>query len=165
MTVLTHLHQSVIQFLELPEKIRISRILAPRWVGYPQALTILSKLEELKAYPRSHRMPNLLIAGSTNNGKTMLVKRFCQKYEPDDNIDGEEAIVPVLYVQAPPVPDEGRFYSNILTLLFAPHRHSDRVEKKQFQVLTLLRRVGVQILVIDEIHHILAGNLNKQRIF
>ena len=74
-------------------------------------------------------------------------------------------MAPVLYVQAPPVPDEGRFYNSILELLFAPYRPSERVDKKQFQVLKLLRYVGLKMLIVDEVHHVLAGSLHRQRAF
>lgn len=125
----------------------------------------LAKLEDLLNYPKSHRMPNLLVVGDTNNGKTMLVQKFCRNHPPDDNPEGEAAIIPVLYVQAPPTPDEGRFYNAILEKLFAPFRPADKTSKKQFQVITILRRVGLRMLIIDEIHQILAGSLNKQRTF
>lgn len=107
----------------------------------------------------------MLIVGDTNNGKTMLTKRFLKQYPAKDNPNGDGVLAPVLLVQAPPVPDEGRFYNAILELLFAPYRPSERVDKKQFQVIKLLRYIGTKMLVIDEIHHILAGNLNRQRAF
>jgi hypothetical protein len=144
---------------------RIERIRASRWIGYPRAKAILDKLEDLLIYPKTHRMPNLLIVGETNNGKTMLVQRFRKQHPASDNPGGDGIFVPVLVIQAPPVPDEGRFYNTILDALFAPYKPNDRVDKKQFQAIKLLRYVGLKMLVIDEIHHILAGNLNKQRAF
>jgi len=68
-------------------------------------------------------------------------------------------------VQAPPVPDEGRFYNAILTELYAPFRLSARVDQKQQQTINVLRAVGVKMLIIDEIHHVLAGTMQKQRHF
>ena len=73
--------------------------------------------------------------------------------------------MPVLLVQAPPVPDEGRFYNAILELLFAPYKAGDRVDRKQFQAIKLLRAVGLRMLIIDEIHHVLAGSTHRQRAF
>lgn len=116
----SHLLKKAAAYLDRPDEERIAYIRSPRWIGYPRAQEALSKLEELLNYPKSHRMPHLLIIGDTNNGKTMLVQRFCKQHKPSDNPEGEAAIVPVLYVQAPPVPDEGRFYNAILELLFAP---------------------------------------------
>lgn len=162
---MSHLNESTLKLLELSDAERIERIRAPRWIGYPQAKAILAKLEDLLTYPKSHRMPNLLVVGDTNNGKTMLVQRFCSQHPADDNPAGDGIRVPVLFVQAPPIPDEGRFYNAILELLFAPYKPNDRVDKKQFQVIKLLKYVGLHMLVIDEIHHVLAGNLNRQRAF
>ncbi|MDO6426558.1 TniB family NTP-binding protein [Thalassotalea sp. 1_MG-2023] len=160
-----HLNELAVKQLDLDDDERIEKIRSDRWIGYPKAKTVLTKLDDLLSYPRTERMPNMLIVGDTNNGKTMLTKRFLKQYPAEDNPEGDGIIAPVLLVQAPPVPDEGRFYNAILELLFAPYRPSERVDKKQFQVIKLLKYIGTKILVIDEIHHILAGNLNRQRAF
>jgi len=161
----SHLLQKAAGYLSCPDVERIAYIRSPKWIGYPRAQDILSQLEKLLAHPKSHRMPNLLIIGDTNNGKTMLVQRFCGRHKPQDNPEGEAAVVPVLYVQAPPVPDESRFYNAILELLFAPYKPGDRADRKQFQAIKLLRAVGLKMLIIDEIHHILAGAMTKQKAF
>lgn len=161
----SHLLKKAVAYLSRPDEERIAYIRSPRWIGYPKAQEALGKLEELLNYPQSHRMPNLLIIGDTNNGKTMLVQRFCKQHKPSDNPEGEAAIVPVLYVQAPPVPDEGRFYNAILELLFAPYKPGDRADRKQFQAIKVMKAVGLKMLLIDEIHHILAGSMTKQKAF
>lgn len=160
-----HLTSKAAAYLDRPDPERLAYIRSPRWIGYPRAQETLDRLENLLSHPKSHRMPNLLIIGDTNNGKTMLVQRFCNRHKPEDNPHGEAAVVPVLYVQAPPVPDEGRFYNAILELLFAPYKPGDRADRKQFQAIKLLRTVGLKMLVIDEIHHILAGTMSKQKAF
>ncbi|WP_247671077.1 TniB family NTP-binding protein [Pseudoalteromonas sp. MMG005] len=165
MSDFSHLNDSAKGMLSLDDAQRIEKIRSDRWIGYSKAKNILNKLEDLLVHPRTERMPNLLIVGDTNNGKTMLVKKFCRNHPAEDNPEGNGVLAPVMFVQAPPVPDEGRFYNSILELLFAPYKPSERVDKKQFQVIKLLRYVGLKILVIDEIHHILAGNTNRQRAF
>ncbi len=162
---LTHLNEATAKLLSLEASERIQRIRSPRWIGYPQAQQVLGKLEDLFTYPKTHRMPNLLIVGETNNGKTMLIRRFQKAHPARDNLEGEGVSVPVLVIQAPPVPDEGRFYNTILDALFAPYKPNDRIDKKQFQAIKLLKYIGLKVLIIDEIHHVLAGNLNKQRAF
>ncbi|MEW8458374.1 MAG: TniB family NTP-binding protein [Candidatus Thiodiazotropha sp.] len=161
----SHLLPKVAAYLEQPDEKRIEYIRSPRWIGYPRAQTILDRLETLLTHPKSHRMPNLLIVGDTNNGKSMLVNRFSSRHKPEDNPEGDAAIVPVLCMQAPPIPDEGRFYNTILELLFAPYKPGDRADRKQFQAIKLLKTVGLKLLIIDEIHHILAGTMTKQRAF
>ena len=165
MTEYSHLSNSAIESLALDNEKRIEKIRSERWIGYPQAINIIKKLNDLLTHPTTHRMPNLLIIGDTNNGKTMLINRFCKQNPAIDNPEGSGIIAPALFIQAPPVPDESRLYSIILEKLFAPYRASDRLEKKQFQVIKLLRYIQLKMLIIDEIHHILAGNLNRQRSF
>lgn len=160
-----HLTEATSKLLLLSDAERIERIRSPRWIGYPRAKVALAKLEDLLIHPPTHRSPNLLIVGETNNGKTMLINRFKKDHPAMDNPDGEGISVPVMLIQAPPVPDEGRFYNTLLEALFAPYKQNDRVDKKQFQALKLMRYVRLRMLIIDEIHHILAGNLNKQRAF
>lgn len=160
-----HLSAATVEWLSLSKAERIENIRSPRWIGYPRTKSIIAKLEDLLTWPKSHRMPNLLVIGDTNNGKTMLMQRFRSLHPAYDNPSGQGVRVPVLVIQAPPTPDEGRFYNAILELLFAPYKPNDRVDKKQVQVVKLLRYVGLQMLVIDEVHHILAGNLNRQRAF
>lgn len=165
MSEFEHLSDKAAQALNLSDEARISYICGDRWIGYSQAKFIMNRLNELLVYPRNSRMPNLLIVGDTNNGKTMLVRRFHDQHPAHDNPHGDAVKVPVLYVQAPPVPDEGRLYNNILDRLFAPYRVSERVDKKQYQVFKLLKSVGLQLLIIDEIQHVLAGSMNRQRTF
>lgn len=165
MSEFSHLNPAALEALSLSDDERIHKIRSDRWIGYPRAKQILAKLEDLLHYPRTQRMPNLLIVGDTNNGKTMLAQRFSSMHPAEDNPSGDGILAPVMLIQAPPVPDEGRFYNAILEMLFAPYKPSERVDKKQSQVLKLLRYVGLRVLIIDEIHHILAGNLNRQKAF
>jgi hypothetical protein len=147
--------------LELPADDRIRHLRQqPHWIGYTHSKRILEKLEDLFHYPRVDRMPNLLIVGETNNGKTMIASRF-QRQHPD----GGGHVVPVLLIQAPPSPDESRFYGAILDALGVPFKPRGYVEEKQYKVLQLLQTIQLRVLIIDEIHHILAGHIAKQRHF
>lgn len=165
MSEYSHLSKSAQEALLLSAEDRVQKIRSERWIGYPGAQAILMRMEDLLFHPRTHRMPNLLIVGDTNNGKTMLAQRFKDRHPPEDHPDGDAVQMPVMLIQAPPVPDESRFYNALLEMLFAPYKPSERVDKKQFQAMKLMRAIGLKVLVIDEIHHILAGNLNRQRAF
>ena len=158
-----HLNASARAALGLPPAARIDRIRSPRWIGYPRAKQLLAKLDDLLTHPKTHRMPNLLIIGDTNAGKTMLANRFVQLHPADDNPNGDAAIIEVLAIQAPPGPDEGRFYNTILEALFAPYNPRERVAQKQVQVLRILKQIGLRMLIIDEVHNVLTGPVTKQR--
>ena len=55
---------------------RIARIRSDRWIAYPRAMQAIDRLHELFEYPKRLRMPNLLIVGPTNNGKSMIAEKF-----------------------------------------------------------------------------------------
>jgi hypothetical protein len=160
-----HLNATARAALALLPAARIDRIRGPRWIGYPRAKQLLDKLDDLLTHPKTHRMPNLLLVGDTNAGKTMLANRFVQLHPADDNPEGDAASVPVLAIQAPPGPDENRFYNTILEALFAPYNPRERVAQKQVQVLRILKQIGVRMLIIDEVHNVLTGPVTKQRQF
>lgn len=110
-------------------------------------------------------MPNLLLVGNTDNGKTVIANKFVERYK-SYMVLGEDFIhVRVLMVHAPPVPDERRFYNGILERLFTPYKINDKVDRKQYQVMNLLNAVQTKMIIIDEIQHVLAGNMSKQRSF
>jgi len=161
----SHLKPDVAELLLLSDEERIEKVRSDRWIGYPVAKNIMRKLEDLMVYPRKNRMPSMLIVGESNNGKTSLVKRFCRKHPAEDNPKGEGVLAPVIYIQAPPVPDEARLYNTLLDSVFATYKANERVDRKQFQVVKMLRFVELKVLVIDEIHSILAGQIHKQRAF
>jgi len=155
-----HLEPFAREALALTAEQRIDFLRHPRWVGYQRAREILDQLEAALRHPKVQRMPNLMLVGETNNGKTMLASRFVRQHS--GSADGKRT---VLMVQAPPVPDENRFYAGILEALNAPYRPQETAARRHVQVLRLLRGVGLRMLVIDEIHHILAGHYAKQRRF
>jgi len=144
---------------------RIMSIKKFKWVGYTNAKKIHSKLEDLRDYPKILRMPNLLLVGDSNNGKTALLNRFVMANTSYVDEETQELRRPVLMIQAPPDPDEKRFYNSILEELYAPYKQSEKIELRQQRVIHLLSKVHLKILVIDEIHHMLAGTMAKQRTF
>lgn len=142
---------------------RIARILSDKWIGYSKATEIIRTMEYLMIHPKTHRMPNLLLVAPTNNGKTILLQRFFDGHRPEITEGG--MTIPVLYVQAPFKPDEKMFFINILQALNAPHQVRSTAMQLYQQVTRILRKVGTRILIIDEIHHVLAGGHVTQRVF
>lgn len=153
------------EVLVLPNEERIRHILEDRWVGYTRANEIIAKLEDLLVHPKVGRMPNMLIVGKTNNGKSHLVKHFLSLHPATDNPAGEGIIVPVLYIEAPDKPDISHLYSIILDMLCVPYKTHEKEEVKLAQVIKVLKSIDLGIIVIDEIHNLIAGSLLKQRAY
>jgi len=162
-TSMSHLGDHARESLVLSNDQRIQRINGDRWIGYERAQKIMKKLDDLYGHPTVNRSPNLLILGSSNNGKTMIASRFLKKHPASDNPDGNGVVVPVIMVRVSE-PDEDRLYTAILDKVFAPYKPSDPPKKKQSQVISTLRRIGLRMLIIDDIHDILAGHLLKQKV-
>jgi hypothetical protein len=135
----------------------------PRWISYPQATNILDTLRGLMEKPARSRMPNLLIVGEPNNGKTTIVQRF-RDLHGQGYIDGEvDPVKPVILAEAPPSADEKGLYVSILERFFTPYRATDPTTKLRYQVIHLMRLCHTRILIIDEFHSLLTGAPIKQR--
>jgi hypothetical protein len=160
---LRHLHPGAQATARLPDGERVARIRADRWIGYPRALGALARLETLFEWPTRQRMPNLLLVGPTNNGKSMIIEKFRRERPPSGDADQER--IPVLVVQMPSDPAVSRFYAGLLAALGAPLRPRQQVAELERLALALLRRVGVRMLVIDELHNVLAGRDASRRGF
>jgi hypothetical protein len=152
------LHESARRLLDSSAEERCRSVREPRWIGYTAAKSILTKLEELLNHPKTHRMPNLLIFGKTNNGKTALVNRFYQLSGLDNDPHRDAIALPVLLIQAPPTPDERRFITSVLDGLGIIHGRHDRFEQMDNQIRIMLPKLGVRMMIIDEIHNILSGS-------
>jgi hypothetical protein len=88
---LSHLSDATRGLIELSSEERIERVLQPHWIGYPESQRILKRLEELYIHPQVDRMPDLLLVGETNNGKTMIARRFEQQHPSSDGSDVEHS--------------------------------------------------------------------------
>lgn len=102
---LSHLHPAARQIARLPAAERVQYARADRWIGCTRATEALSRLEALFTWPSTQRMPNLLLTGPTNNGKSMLIEKFRRTHPPVSRPDREE--IPVLVVQMPSDPVRG----------------------------------------------------------
>ncbi len=160
---LDHLHPSVRDVARLPAEERLRHVRADRWIGYSRATAALERLEALYAWPGKQRMPNLLLIGPTNNGKSMIIEKFRRLHPPTSHADREQ--VPVLVVQMPSDPSVIRFYVALLAAMGAPLRPRQRLAELEQAALALLRAVGVRVLVIDELHNLLAGRGETRREF
>ncbi len=160
---LSHLHGAAQQVARLPAEERLRHIWAELWIGYPRAVDALARLETPVTWPVRQRMPNLLLIGATNNGKSMIVEKFRRAHPRASHPDREE--IPVLVVQMPSEPSVHRFYVAVLAALGAPLRPRRQVAELEQAALALLRAVGVRMLVIDELHNVLAGRGDIRREF
>jgi hypothetical protein len=148
-----HLEPGVREVLEQPRAARIAFANSDHWVGYAQAARILSRLDDLIAFPRSLRMPNILIVGRSGNGKSSILDRFVRRH-PIQVTETGSPLAPILRVDMPDTPDETEFWSTILWALGISHREKDPAAVKKRQAKATMTYANVRILVIDEFNNL-----------
>ena len=170
---LDHLLERVRLIAKNNDNERIQFIRSEHWIGYSNALKASMELQELLVHPKRLRMPNMLILGPTNNGKSKLIQHFCNMYPPTPHHDSTRApgdfgfykVLPILHLQMPPNPDVKRFYTMIMDNLGFEATRTLRTATLEVAVINRLVDAQVGMLVIDELHNILAGRHDQQREF
>lgn len=159
-----HLTDEAAALLDAGAEARIHYILSKPWVYYPKAKQIIELVHGLGRRPRTTRMPSIAVYGDSGMGKSMIVGQF----KHDDTIfvgaDRDRAQRKFLVVELSGGSGERRLYAQILSALGAPHNPRATIVGLEQATLRLLRAVGVQVLLIDEIHNIIAGSWREQRI-
>lgn len=115
----------------------------------------------LDDYPTGGDRHYLIVADS-GMGKSMVVKRFAERHRIPDDRSASAALVPVLYVSFAIAASPKGFLGRILEKLNAPYSPSSSAEVLYPIVLRLLRRIGLKVLIVDEIHHVLTGHVTRQ---
>jgi len=144
---------------------RIAWVRADRWLETAQASAALARLDDLLSYPPRDRMPCLLLYGDTGMGKTKIVRKFLRDHPARFDSGTGVTTMPVVAMQMPAEPLERDVYGELLNVLGAPGPASDSTYRLKEICRSLLRRMGMQMLIIDEIHAMLAGSFRQQRIF
>lgn len=163
MSAYDHVHPDFQHILLLSNQERLEFLDEPRWIGYHTALQIVDTLQGLLSKPVRPRMPNLLLVGDSNNGKTTIIRRFVELCGQGCVNEESDPVKPIILAEAPPTADEKGLLISILERFFTPYRASDPVSKLRYQVIHLFRACHVKMLIIDEFHSLLTGSGVKQR--
>jgi type II secretory pathway predicted ATPase ExeA len=162
---LSHLTPAAQKIAVLCGEERIERIRADRWVGYPLAQYALERLEEVLHWPEKQRMPNILIIGPTNNGKSMIIEKFRRMHSASHTSEAEREIISIVAVQMPSEPSVSRFYSMLLSSVGTPLKPRMRLSELERLTIDIMKSINAQMLIIDELHNVLAGASKAQREF
>jgi replication-associated recombination protein RarA len=128
---------------------RIHWLRQERWIQYPRAERILERLLDLVDYPPRDRMPCLVIYGATGMGKTRIIQKFLRENRSHFDRKLGRTRVPVV---------------SILNGMSGVFAQSTSVTTLRHRIRALARQLEVRMLVIDEIHSLLAGSFREQRI-
>jgi Bacterial TniB protein len=143
---------------------RVYFIRSKRWIAYPKALEILGHLNALLKHPRTTRMPSLAVFGDSGMGKSMLVEKFKDDYALSAREKPRGPKAKLLVVELAGRPNERRLFAQILAVLGAPQNPRATIVELERTTVRLLDDLGVQVLVLDEIHNVLAASWREQRV-
>jgi hypothetical protein len=143
---------------------RIRYILSKPWIHYPKAKQIVDLVHRLLIHPRTTRMPSIAVYGDSGMGKSMIVGQFKRDSMLAAKGASEQLQDKFLVVELAGGPGERRLYAQILAALGAPHNPRATIVGLEQTTIRLLRALGTQVLIIDEIHNIMAGSWREQRI-
>ena len=101
----------------------------------------------------------MLISGLSGVGKSTIAERLLELSPRRDEDD--RTVVPVLYVELSGQPTAKVIGSNLLEALGDPHAESGSAEDRLFRAAELMRACGVELVIVDEFHHI--GNLDTRQ--
>jgi len=150
------------EYLNKPINERIRKCKEQVWISYNQVQIIMDELEDLYDYPKKDRMPNLLIVGDTNNGKSTILRKFMDKYPM--YLDGY-TIIPIIKISAPIAPSHNALYEKKLDELLVPYGVNESASKKEYQVKKVLQDIETKMIIIDEFQDIFHGEIKQQRKF
>jgi Bacterial TniB protein len=119
---------------------------------------------DLVDYPPRDRMPCLVIYGATGMGKTRIIQKFLRDNRTHFDKKLGRTRLPVVSIQMPPSPSERDLYEELLAAMGGIFTHGTSVTTLRHRIRALARQLEVRLLVIDEIHSLLAGTYREQRI-
>lgn len=165
MTAYEHLQPAYRQYADLDTEERIAWLRADRWLETSQATAGIRRLEDLLSYPPRDRMPCLLLYGDTGIGKTKIIRKFLRDHPPRFDRSTGVTTMPVVAMQMPAEPIERDVYGELLSALGAPGPQYEAAWRLKAVCRSMMRDMGVRMLIIDEIHAVLTGTFRQQRIF
>lgn len=158
-----HLAPGIRTFVALGNEERLRVMQRDRWIDYARGGAVLERLTRLFDTPERDRMPCMLLHGESNIGKTQVIRKFMREhpafYDEERGVERR----PVIAMQMPSVPDHHRFYTALLLEIGAPHSPRAGVSVLESLARRLLREMKPRMMVVDEVHHLLAGSHREQR--
>jgi hypothetical protein len=151
--------------LEASAAERIAHINSAKFIPHPAVNALLEEFEQLLVHPITNRMPNRLVVGRSNSGKTELLKEFLLRHPVEMRSEEDAMYVPVFFIPTPPGPDEDMFLTRALHTLGGRINVADKASVKLSMLLDRLSRVGTRMILLDELNALLAGSAGKQRYF
>lgn len=149
--------------LDMGSEERIEIIRTGSWIPHSRAAQVRQRLQYVLTQPKSHRMIGLTLAGPTNNGKSTIVRSFVEDARTQPRRVRSETLE-FLFVQTPAVPNPSVLFTQILRGAGDPKADKGTTAQKFDRVLHVLSQLHLRMLILDEIHHVMAASSRQTEI-
>lgn len=132
----------------------------PEFIWHRDAAAIEARLEEALQDALTGECEGtdyFLIVGPTGNGKSRLVKKLNDRHARPNDSAASVMTMPVLYTRMSVTGSPVGYVRTVLDKLGAKYSQSNSLDQLYPLLLRLLGRIGVRMLIIDELHHITFG--------
>ncbi len=129
---------------------RIRHIQEDKWINYGAAVNVSKKVDRIKKAPLKLRPQCLLVKGDPQNGKSSMRDMIFKLYDLAANPDKR----PVIQCQMPADPNVNKFLNSLLVALGIGERPTNKSDSLLRQLLRHLGEYEVELIIIDEFHHI-----------
>ncbi len=160
---MNHLDPKTAEIAQMSNSDRIRHLKNNFWIMYPRAKVILSKMMEQLEESDPSSPQRIAIIGHTGNGKTYLINHFLNLAERKYRDLNPNESLPILRIQHPASPNEGRLYNTILSTSATPYRESETAARKQSQVIRVIERLKIKLIIMDDAHDANNGSKDSQK--
>jgi len=123
-------------------------------VLYPRFQRIIDKLETCRVESQlAGESRSILIIGETGAGKTKLIGQYLAKFPTEYTDDGK--IIPVFHASLPAKATIKGVAKTILEAMGAPRAFAGDIVDLTNRLVKLIKNCGVELLILDEFHHLL----------
>lgn len=158
---LAHLLPNAARVARLEDDKRIAYLQKDKFISFDRAESLLNELEHLYRLEDAIRPQGRVLIGESLMGKSTILQEFARNHRADSNVNGDAAIVPVVYLQYPEAAAEGVYFEILRSLNAAP-RSTISESRLRGDCIALLDAVDCRLLIVDEIAHLLTGNAKQQ---
>lgn len=155
-----NLYSCKLELLRLSKKEKLNYV-DKLTISYPLMDQIICKIDECRESIQYCSQPEcMIISGPPRAGKTTIIKEYMQEH-PEINLN-EGTVKPVVYCLVPcPATIDGLVSSLIQALGDPFYNKSSRISEKTFRLENLLKACKVELIILDEVQHLVDSNRKK----
>lgn len=127
----------------------------------PDLCSLRDKIARLHSYSALGKQRNLLLGGTSGMGKTTFLNWYVCDYESKTKLNHQQ--VSIIKIDAPVHPTSARpLFQRLLLECGQYYSNSDNEEALLMQLTTYMQQYRVEMVIVDEIEHLMRPHLRRR---